>query len=278
MVLGATGLLGGAVAHFLKVAGFDVRLLSRKALPTREKFPDPFEVVEGDGLNQRDVEEALQGCDGVHISVDHPQEGECVSSVVRACQAVGVKRITYVSGVTVCEENRWFPLVERKFQSEKTLRESGLDYTIFCPGWFMEMVWRFVKGDRAVVFGRPSRHWHFLAVEDFGRMVVESYINEEARGKRLYIHGPEALTVREAVELYCRILHPEIKKVRPVPYFMLHLIAWFKGNKLMKRGIEMVSYLEKVGERGDPTEANSILGKPQITLEEWLQEKKKVQP
>ena len=32
----------------------------------------------------------------------------------------------------------------------------------------------------------------------------------------------------------------------------------------------MVSYLETVGERGDPTEANAILGAPEITLDQWL--------
>jgi hypothetical protein len=52
---------------------------------------------------------------------------------------------------------------------------------------------------------------------------------------------------------------------------MLRLIARLTRNRRMQNGIEMVSYLEKVGERGDPTEANAILGAPEITLERWLQ-------
>ncbi len=84
------------------------------------------------------------------------------------------------------------------------------------------------------------------------------------------MHGPEALTVLEAQRSYCRVLHPEIRSFRGTPYWMLRLIARLRRDPRMRMGVEMVSYLEKVGERGDPTEANAILGAPQITLEEWL--------
>ena len=56
---------------------------------------------------------------------------------------------------------------------------------------------------------------------------------------------------------------------------MLRLIARLTRNARMRKGIEMFSYLEKVGERGDPTEANAILGAPQTTLEQWLRMQKR---
>ena len=178
---------------------------------------------------------------------------------------------SYISGVTVCEENRWFPLVDRKLRSEEAIRASGIDYTIFRPGWFMEMLARFVHGDRVFVFGKPKRRWHFVALQDLARMVVESYRRPEAANKVFYVHGPEALTVLEAQRSYCRVLHPEIQSFRSTPYWILRLNARLTRNRRRQKGIEMFSYLEKVGERGDPTEANAILGAPEITLERWLQ-------
>ncbi len=173
------------------------------------------------------------------------------------------------------EENRWFPLVDRKLRSEQAIRASGIDYTIFRPGWFMEMLVRFMRDDRVLVFGKPKRRWHFVAVEDLARMVVESYRRPEAANKSFYVHGPEALTMLEAQRSYCRVLHPEIRSFRGTPYWMLRLIARLSRNARMQVGIEMVAYLEKVGERGDPTEANAILGAPQVTLEEWLRTRKR---
>jgi uncharacterized protein YbjT (DUF2867 family) len=274
LVIGATGLLGEPVARGLRDAGFSVRVMSRNASRARTKFPEPFEVVEGDALKRADVAEALTGCDAVHLSIDHDEEDQCIAHAVDAAQAQGLKRISYVSGTTVCEENRWFPLVNRKLKCEEAIRASGIDYTIFCPGWFMEMLARLVRDGRAIVFGKPSRRWHFVSVQDFARMVIESYRRPEAVNKRLYVHGPQALTVLEALRAYCRALHPEIKTIRSVPYWLLRLIAWLRGNTELRAGVSIVSYLERVGERGDPAEANAILGAPQITLEQWLQMQK----
>lgn len=182
--------------------------------------------------------------------------------------------MTYVSGTTVCEENRWFSLVDRKMKSDQAILASGIDYTIFCPGWFMEMLARFVRSGQVMVFGKPSRRWHFVSVQEFAQMVVESYRRPEAVNKRFYVHGPQALTVLEALQSYCRVLHPEIRRFHRTPYWLLRLIAWLRGNVELRAGVDMVSYLEKVGERGDPAEANAILGAPQVTLDRWLQMQK----
>ena len=274
LVIGATGLLGEPLARGLGDAGFGVRVLSRNAGRARTKFPQPFEVFEGDALMRADVERALTGCDAVHISIDHEREDECVAHVVEAAKTHRIERITYVSGTTVCEENRWFPLVDRKMKSEQAIVSSGIGYTIFCPGWFMEMLPRFVCDRHAIVFGKPSRRWHFVSAQDFARMVVESYRRPEAVNQRFYVHGRQALTVLAAMRDYCQALHPEIKSILRVPYSAVRLIAWLSGNAEMQAGVNMVSYLEKVGERGDPAQANALLGAPQLTLRQWLQTQK----
>jgi len=269
LVVGATGLLGKPAAHALRNAGLVVRVMSRRAGQARAEFPEPFEVVEGDALDPADVAKALAGCDGVHVSVDHEREDECVARVVEAARAERLRRLTYISGTTVCEENRWFPLVDRKLKAEHAIVASGVDFTIFRPGWFMEMLPRLVRDGRATVFGKPSRRWHFVSAQDLARMVTESYLRPEAAGKRFYVHGPQTLTVLEALRTYCDVLHPEIKTISQVPYWVLRLVAWARANEILRRGLDMVAYLEKVGERGDATEANAILGAPRLTLEEW---------
>jgi len=275
LIIGATGLLGEPVAFGLREAGFSVRVMARGIGRARTKFPEPFEVVEGDALEVSDVQEALEGCDAVHISIDHDREDECVDQVVEAAEAQGLQRISYISGTTAREENRWFPLVDGKMRSEEVIRASGIDYTIFCPGWFMEMLERFVLDGQMIVFGRPKQRWHFVALEDLARMVVEGYRRPEAANKRFYVHGPEALTVLEALESYRRVLRPEIRSIRSIPFWLARVTARISGNTERRKGIEMVSYLERVGESGDATEANSILGAPEITLDEWLRRQKR---
>ncbi len=275
LVLGATGLLGEPVARHLLDAGYRVRVMSRRAARARERFPAPFEVVAGDAQVTADLEQALEACEGVHISIDHDREDECVARVVEAAGARGVERISYISGTTAREENRWFPLVDRKLRAEEAIRGSGIGFTIFCPGWFMEMLARFVRDGRAVVFGKPRQRWHFVAVRDLARMVVESYRRPEAVDQRFYVHGPEALTVFDAVNAYRRALHPQIASVRSLPYWLARAIARLTGNTRMRDGVEMVAYLERVGESGDASPANAILGAPTITLAQWLEGEKR---
>jgi len=270
LVIGATGLLGEPVARGLREAGFDVRVMSRDARRARARFPEPFEIAEGDALEAPEVAKVLDGCDAVHVSVDHDREDACVANVVEAARARGLQRITYVSGTTVCQENRWFPLVDRKFRAEQAIRAGGIAHAIFCPGWFMEMLARMVRDGRAILFGRPKRLWHFVALRDFARMVVGSHLHPEVTNRRFYVHGPQAMTVAQALTAYCRILHPEIGAPRSTPYWLMRLIARLTNNVEMRGGLDMVSYLERVGERGDPSEANAILGAPETTLEAWL--------
>lgn len=270
LVIGGTGLLGSAVSQHLSEAGFQVRIMSRDAERARSAVGSSYEIVRGDSLNLEDLRAALQGCSGVHVSVAHPKEDECVIRAIEAAQEIGLQRITYVSGTTVCEENSWFPLVAGKLRAEEAIVQSGIPYTIFCPGWFFEMLPRFVRDGKAILFGRPTCAWHMVSVDDFGRMVRSAYQLPEAANQRFHIHGPRALTLEDALSAYCRTLEPPITSIRHVPYWLLHLIAYITGNKDLRDGLNLVSYLEEVGERGDPAAANAILGEPVIDLDRWL--------
>ncbi len=42
----------------------------------------------------------------------------------------------------------------------------------------------------------------------------------------------------------------------------------------MKLASDFMAAFERIGERGDPSAANDILGSPTIRLEDWLQQKK----
>ena len=276
LVIGGTGLVGMPVARALHEAGYCVRILSRHPERARELFPSPFEVVAGDVTDPESLRHALDGCIGVHVSISggmRPEDLERIehhgtANVVQAAKEAKVRRITYVSGSTIFPENAWFPFAKAKLEAEGVIRRSGVPYTIFCPTWFMESLPRFVRDDRAMVLGTFRFPWHWVAADDFARMVVRAYGTPEAEGKRLFIHGPEAYTLEEALERYCRIVHPEVR-VSVIPFWMVRLIAFLARRPQIKAAIPFMRYMAKVPEGGDPTEANELLGAPTTTLEAW---------
>ncbi|MEJ2601110.1 MAG: NAD(P)H-binding protein [Anaerolineales bacterium] len=273
LALGGTGMLGQPSARRLQADGFHVRLLARDVEKTRQLFDETFEVVPGDVTNLSSLEKAMTGCQGVFLSIGGPVDQLSAENVAALAPRLGVGHLIYLSGSTVKEPNRWYPMTAQKLNAEKAIRECGVPYTILCPSWPMEQLPRFVREGRATVIGVLPDPWHWFAAGDLARMVSNAFQRQPARGKRLYVHGPEGIPVKDALERYCQAFHPEIESVAVMPIEAAMAMAESTGSVFIKVFAEMMDYFKKAGEPGDPTEANQILGAPTITLDEWMRQR-----
>ena len=270
LVLGGTGLLGEPVAAQLKHDGFEVRLLARDPDKARDLLGPGYEITAGDVADVGALEQAMTGCQGVHISIGGAVDQISAQNVAAVAGGLEVERISYLSGSTVAEQNRWFPMVAQKLDAETAIAACGVPYTVFCPTWPMEQLPRFVQNGTAFVVGDrlPALHW--FAAADLARMVSRSYQTDEAANQRFYVHGPEAWTMAEAVERYCAALHPEVDEVAVIPVEGARAQAAATGDKTLGFMAEMMAYFDQAGELGSPEEANRILGPPTITLDTWI--------
>jgi uncharacterized protein YbjT (DUF2867 family) len=276
LVIGGTGELGAVVAERLQDDGYQVRLLVRNR--SRVAGSDTgFDYVDGDLDNTTLLESALAGCDAVHISVrggptaerfDHV-EHHGTARVAHLAALEGVKRLTYVSH-SLAAPDALAPDLRAKFQAERAIAESGVPYTVFRPTYFMETLPRHLRGRRAVVLGRQRHPLHLIAAADFARMVSRSLSTPAAVDKVLDIHGAQALTISDALRTYCGRLAADTEVVTRPLWLMTLLDRTFMRGQL--RGtLGLMRALQESGERGDPTEANELLGAPSITLTEWCE-------
>jgi uncharacterized protein YbjT (DUF2867 family) len=275
LVLGGTGLLGAPVARRLQADGFEVRLLARDPEKAAAMFDESFEVFVGDVTEVTSLEVALAGCDGVHISIGGPAELPSAQNVATLAAGLGLKRITYISGATAFEENRWFPLTAQKLAAEEAIRACGVPYTIFCPTWPMEMLPRYARGGQPLMIGDRPLSVHWFAADDLARMVSTAYRDEGAANRKLFVHGPEAITTVEALERYCQAFHPDVESVPLMPIQAARATATSTGNQMLGFFAELMAYFEKVGEMGDPAEANALLGAPTTRLDAWIAQRKR---
>ena len=123
---------------------------------------------------------------------------------------------------------------------------------------------------RQVSIGDQPGLQHWFAADDLARMISNTYQREDAANKKLFIHGPEAMTMVEAVERYCRAFHPEVQEVPVMPVAVARSVAQSSGNQMLGMFAELMAYFEQVGEMGDPAEANRLLGAPATTLDAWI--------
>ena len=274
LVLGGTGLLGAPVARRLQADGFAVRLLARDPAKARAMFDGSFEVVAGDVTDVDSLEAALAGCEAVHISIAGPAELPAAQNVSALALGLGLERITYISGATAFEENRWFPMTAHKLAAEEAIRACGVPYTIFCPTWPLEMLPRYARGGQPLMIGDGPLPVHWFAADDMARMISAAYQREDAANRKLFVHGPEAITTVEALERYCQAFHPQVESVPLMPIDAARATAASTGNQMLGFFAELMAYFEKVGEPGNPTEADELLGAPTTTLDAWIEQRK----
>lgn len=273
LVIGGTGGLGAPVARQLRSDGYQVRLLVRDR--SGRSLDSGFDHVVGDLDDPASLSSALAGCDAVHISVrGGPRADEYdrvehlgTARVAQAAADAGVERLTYVSHMLAAPDAA-APDLRAKFHAEQAIAGSGVPYTIFRPTYFVETLPRHVRDTRAVVLGRQPHPFHMIAAADFARMVSRSLSTPEAAGKCLVVHGSQALTIPQALGIYTQQLAPRVRIVTMPLWFMTVLDRTVLRGEL--RGtLNLMRALQQFGERGDPTEAYRLLGKPSTDLAEW---------
>jgi len=272
LVIGASGLLAKPVIQQLDKKGFQLRLFSRTVNPSM--FINDYDIVQGDVFNPDDLNKAVEGCDAIHISISRLDEKKATEAIIKAAKRNGMKLITMVSGCTVSDENRWFKFIDNKFLAEQLIVNSGIPYMIFRPTWFFESLGLMVRDGKATLLGDQPNPYHWLAVDDFARMVAKAYLKEEAVNRIFYIYGPETYLMKDLLEKYCKAFYPEIKKVSVAPIPLLKIIAWVSQNKELQSACELFSYFQKVKEPDINSETNNMLGMPEINFQKWLELKR----
>lgn len=205
LVAGASGRTGRELLRELTDASFRVRALTRSDA-NRESLLDQGadEVVIGDLLNPEDAQRAVTNCDGVLFAagsnlttgltrpsrvVDATGTINLISAVVDA----GVRRFVLQSSIGVGASRLGMPLwarvfmlrwtVRAKARAEQALRESGLEYVIFRPGWLTDDPATndvlFAEGGRTMTGSIPRA--------DVARLMIDALFTDEASGRTFEI-------------------------------------------------------------------------------------------
>jgi uncharacterized protein YbjT (DUF2867 family) len=250
--------------------GKDVRILVRhnspseqlakegRATSTEDLVEAGAEPVYGDLRDRASLDAALEGIETVITTAnsvgrggeDNPQSVDLEGnrSLIEAAREAGVEHFVFVSSLGA-DPDHPVPFMRSKGQSEASLRESGMDYTILAPTPYME-VWVAAVVGMPVSQGRPvtlvgegRRRHSFVSDRDVAAFAVAAVENPAARNAYLAIGGPEALSWRDVVETYERVLERSIPvefvkmgEPMPLPEPMPSILA---GMETYDSSIEM---------------------------------------
>lgn len=239
LVIGATGLLGFETCKRLRARGKAVRAVVR---PSSPRMPEVralgVEIFEGD---MRSADVVAAACDGAATVIStatamaSKRGGTSLRSVDRDGQLAlieqakrgGVSHFVYVSISPNYREQA--PLMRYKREVERTIRASGMDWTILQPSSFMEvwlssfLGWDFARG-RATIFGAGTAPVSWISVADVAEYCVLAVEHERMRNRDVPLGGPAAVPPNEIVSIFEQITGTKFK-VKRIPAAILRLMS-----------------------------------------------------
>jgi len=219
LLTGATGFTGGYVVELLLDEGYEVTALVRESSDTAKLDRLGVRKVVGDLRDDASVSQALDGADTL-VNVAS-MAGERAARLVRACRERGVSRAVFFSSTSIFTALD-SPVKPRKIAAEKTIRQSGLDFTVLRPTMIygthadrnMCRLVAYLARHRVIpVIGDGKSLQQPVHVEDLARAVVLALRVPASIGRFYDLPGAEALTYNEVIDTTARILGRRVTKL-----------------------------------------------------------------
>jgi len=218
LIVGSTGMVGNEICELLVGEGKTIRALVRKTSdPEKIKRLKEIgaEIFYGDLKDRESIQKACKGCQIVISTASctlSRQEGDSIQTVdqdgqltlVDVAKKEGIEHFIFVSFPELSPD---IPLEQAKRQVEKKIQESGMNYTILQPLYFME-VWLSpavgfnYPGKEVQVFGSGDNKVSWISFKDVAKFVAKSVENASVYNSILPLGGPVALSSKEVIKLF----------------------------------------------------------------------------
>lgn len=215
LILGATGLQGGAVAREMLRRGLSIRILTRRAdsLKAQALARMGAEVVEGDLCRPDTLPAAFEGITGVFSVQDFYAPGvglvgefEQGRTVLSAAKAAGIRHIVQSSMGDGHAPGGPAHFISKALL-EREIKRSGIEWTLLGTVWFLDnllnpemkphMMFPVLAGSLDA-----DTKFQMLAIEDLGWIAAEALSDRESwTGRKINLAG-DVMTVAQMKDTY----------------------------------------------------------------------------
>ncbi|WP_040281694.1 SDR family oxidoreductase [Psychroserpens damuponensis] len=229
LLAGATGYLGGFIAHALVQENYNTKLIARSIKKLNKLHSKTVKIIKAEVTKP----ETLTGiCEGVTtvistVGITRQKDGltymdvdyQANLNLLNEAKRSGVKKFIYVSAING-DKYRHLKIFEAKEKFVDTLKTSGLDYTVIRPNGFFSDMKDFLdmaKRGKIYLFGNGEQKFNPIHGEDLSIVCLQA-IN--TNNKEIIVGGPDVLTLNEIGEMALDALQKPIK--------IVHLPDWIR--------------------------------------------------
>jgi uncharacterized protein YbjT (DUF2867 family) len=215
LVTGATGFAGPHVVHAVRARELPVRALIREPERASRLASWGADLLQGDVTDLTSLRAAVSGVDSiVHLvaiikgsRADFERVmAQGTRDLVAAAQEAGVRRFVLASALGLNERSRdAVPYFAAKWEMERAVKESGLEYVIFRPSFIFGkdggVLPTFVRLARFApvtpIIGPGTQRMQPIWVEDVAEYYARAIDLPAAANRTFEIGGPDAPTWNE---------------------------------------------------------------------------------
>jgi uncharacterized protein YbjT (DUF2867 family) len=272
LVTGATGFVGPKVANGIVDAGHEVRVLERKPGSWNKAGIRCQEAVQGDMTDADSLRRAVAGQDVV-VHLVAIRQGrreqfqrimvEGTRSLIAAAKEAGVKRVVLMSALGTSEETKdLVPYYNAKWQQEKDLEASGLEFVIFRPSFVFArdggILPTFRKLARLTpvtpITGPGTQRIQPIWLDDVAAYFAAAVDKPEAANRTFELGGPDAVSWNEFWERLKKALGVRRPSVHvPMGFMRLNALV----TERLPGNVPLTRDLLKMLEAGDNVVSDS---------------------
>ena len=224
-VTGANGFVGKNVRKFLYKNKVHVLGISRKNFA---KYPNEIKV-QSKNLLEYQLQKKLKNYDGlIHLigigtessrSTFEQINVDLTKNTIELCKKSGIKKIVYISGLGVSKDST-SSYFASKYNAEREIINSGLDYTIFRASYIIgktdhltKSLSNQMKKGTIVIPGSGKYRLQPIFVEDVAKIILESILEKKFSNKILDLVGPTKINFEDFVKLFSKNMKVKLKKI-----------------------------------------------------------------
>jgi len=225
VVTGANGFVGKNLRNFLHKNKINVLGISRKNF---RKHASEVKITSTNLLEPK-LQTKLKNYDAlVHLIGIGRQSSKSTfeeinlnltKNVIKVCKNAGIQKIIFISGLGVSKNNQSDYFIS-KYNAEREIINSGLDYTIFRASYIMgktdyltkALSMQMKKGTISIP-GSGKYRLQPIFVLDVAKIILEAVLEKKFSKKIIDLVGPQKISFEDFVKLFAKNTGVKIKKI-----------------------------------------------------------------
>ena len=226
VITGASGFIAKNLRKYLSEKNIELISISRNNF---KNFKCETKII-SKNYDQKNILEIIQDADAlIHlvgigkqsVNADYDMiNTDLTKRIVNLSKTSQIKKIVFLSGLGV-SRNTPLGYFISKYNAEKQIIHSGLNFTIFRPSYivgkddlFSKNLKKQIKSGEIIIPGSGNYSIQPIHVSDVVKVIFESVSKSKFNNKTIDLVGPDYVTFKKYVELFSKGTKTKIRKIK----------------------------------------------------------------